>query len=969
MPTGTVGEGTTLELANSYDALWKLWSSRSPHRANGGWWALSGFSIQMTVALERFVRAFLVEKRASAAAEVESLSDFLIAGDKLTLTQVKRTLTASTLGSALREAYEIISLCSPELACQIEFQIVCERCDSGLSVAVFDAQHIFPDRESYDPGRLALVRSLFVEEQPIRVMSNPRLSLRRTLLNGGVRDADHVARAALGDLFDSFDGRDREKLQLTLHKVMADILVAANLERRSPGRLLAPDCFASRPVGINTLFTRARPRLDDLVGDRFTQRPEQLAKLTTAAQVWLGGLSDRYAADNRKLPVLWLHGRPGDGKSILMLQLVEALVSFGRLASVIELLDTQELGGWLKSCLRWASDSEQAEIGFLDDLAELIDRSALDRLMDSAFYRGTPYAGLITCSTTDAYQALRGAERLSITEVTVPAPDAAEYETFRQWAGARLRKPITAREQDGRSLAAFMLALADEQVGDSNHAASANAEMFQRIRAAAAANALGFAAPFELLTEDDVARFALSWTTMELSAESEPDGLRLAHAEVIWPLYVRGVGAAALGSELGRDLARVLTAQLQAGRKDFARRLVGVLLNRRRLIEDKLRAARSEQSVIDVFNAAYKEMRTLCPSARQAPLLRLWLAARVSGKLTCVTEPDLRTLGQNLLSEPGVAAQDRTEIAVSLLSVGSNTRGSPFKAAISYLWRAKPDPILIKYLSRTLSRGSEDDHTRLALEWLEHNPGASEAGEVLACTITPTAPERLIELGYRFVERFLADPISGPVLRSLGLTPKSKRFFDLQDRWLRAAADPATAVSIYSDQLGTRYASRYAGRATAFMASHLDIRGGHELLARLLRCRNSDPRVQELVRRWLDANVDSSLATPLLVELVKCEPLATADLGRALQHIDLALPGSSYLFTVVAALIQGAAKTIQNVLRAELPSADRAVFDQAVRWRLPAPLSLDLARLYGRTGLGRFEVEVVANPLQDPTVQ
>jgi hypothetical protein len=90
------------EPVSSHDALRKLWFNRFPHRANGGWWALSGFAIQTTVGLERFVRAFLVEDK-SPVAEIESLSDFLIAEEKLSLTQVKRTLTASTLGSALRE--------------------------------------------------------------------------------------------------------------------------------------------------------------------------------------------------------------------------------------------------------------------------------------------------------------------------------------------------------------------------------------------------------------------------------------------------------------------------------------------------------------------------------------------------------------------------------------------------------------------------------------------------------------------------------------------------------------------------------------------------------------------------------------------------------------------------------------------------------------------------------------------------
>lgn len=946
----TVKDGGALlsasTFANSRDELKRLWSSRSPHRANGGWWALSGFAIQTTVALERFVRAFLVEERV-AAAEIESLSDFLLAGDKLSLTQVKRTLTASSLGAAIREAYEIISLCSPELAAQVEFKIVCERCDSDYSIAELSAERIFLDDEPYDAARLALVRSLFVEHQPIQVMSNPRLSLRRTLLIGGVRDADRVARAALGDIFDAFDGRNRDKLQTALHRVVADILAAANLERRLPGRLLAPDCFTRRSSGISALFTRVRPRLDDLVGERFTDRPEQLSKIVTVARLWLSNLFDNFTVDDQKLPVLWIDGRPGDGKSILLLQLMEVLVSSARLASVTELLNAEELRGWLTSCPKWAPDTEQAEIGFLDDLPAHIDRGGLDKLIDDSFYRGTPYAGLIVCGTTHDYEAIHGAERLAITRVTVPAPDAAEYEKFRQWACARLERPIGAPAQDGRSLAAFMSGLADKSADGISKDVLADTEVFEKIRSAAAANALGFAAPGELLTKDDVARFALSWTAMELAVEPGPDGLRLAHAEVIWPLYVRSVGAESLGSKLGRDLAHVLAAQLKAGRKAAARSLLGALFDRR-LIESKLLAAASDQTSADVFDAVYEELRVIRPSSLGSSLLRLWLGASVGGKLSCVSQSDLRLEAQDLLANLDSEAQDRTEIAVALLSVGKYVDDAPARAAVTYLKRAEPDPILLRFLSQALGHGIRGRHVGLALEWLERHLETREAGEVLAKGITPKASKQLIELGYKFVDRFIADHVSGPVLWSLGSLPINKRFFALLDRWLLLAANPGTAVAIYSTQLRKSSGRRYAHRATIFMAKHINIRGGHEVLAGLVRWRYGDSQVQELVHKWLDENVGSRFAAPILNELVERQPLAVADLRRALEHVDLGMPGSTFLFAVIGAVLRGLEKSVQTALRSELSSEHGALLDQAIRYQIPTPLSQKLVRLQGR---------------------
>jgi hypothetical protein len=91
--------------------------------------------------------------------------------------------------------------------------------------------------------------------------------------------------------------------------------------------------------------------------------------------------------------------------------------------------------------------------------------------------------------------------------------------------------------------------------------------------------------------------------------------------------------------------------------------------------------------------------------------------------------------------------------------------------------------------------------------------------------------------------------------------------------------------------------------------------------------------VLDLVRRWLDDSVGSNQATPILVEMVQCEPLDAADLRRALQHIDMGAPGSGYLFSVVAATLQNADQATQHALRIELSQGTAIVCSQALRWK------------------------------------
>jgi hypothetical protein len=223
----------------------------------------------MTVALERFVRAALSTGQTPLHAEVETLSDVLLAdGQRVSLTQVKRSLTLTALASAIAEAYDIISLCSEDLAERLTFQVVCERQDPGLSIASVIPARIFGEGEPYDPVRLALTLNRFAEE-PIVELSSPRLALRRTLLNGGVRKADRVATDALGKIFDAFDGCNRDSVTQALFAVMSDILTAAEPSERRGGRLLTPDEFAPKSAPSAKLFSGYRPTVQALVTGAF----------------------------------------------------------------------------------------------------------------------------------------------------------------------------------------------------------------------------------------------------------------------------------------------------------------------------------------------------------------------------------------------------------------------------------------------------------------------------------------------------------------------------------------------------------------------------------------------------------------------------------------------------------------------------------------------------------------------------
>ena len=913
--------------ANNHAELRQLWSTEEPRRAAGGWWSLSGFSIQATVAFERFVRRSVIEGQTDAFS-VETISDLSEVGTKVRLTQVKRTLTRATLASAVAEACKIVALCSPALVNTLEFQVICERDEARLVPADLTAHDVFGS-EPHALGDLNIVLARFNSHEPVKVVGNPGLTLRRTLLEAGVGDPDKVARDVLGTLFDAFDGRDKEGVESALHKALSEIQELVCPEDAAAGRLLTPNLFARRNADKPALFIGARPRLDELVDGRFLSRPGTLAPLIAVAETWLSNLEKSFGMDERRLPILWLEGRSGDGKSILTLQLLEALIVLrGRLASVTELKPRGELFSWLETASPWATDiPNQAEIGFVDDLGSSLDVAELDLLIDDAFYRGSKYVGLITCGTPERGDALRHGRHLALTRVPINSPKPEDFEALRQWAEQRLGRPLPVHAQAGETLSEYVgrLTLAGSDAHRSSSAIS------RSLRAALAVNALGLPAPGSLVSDADLLAFARERPDIDLSPIEEEDGIRLAHAEATWSLYLDGLGGAGLAETWGGDLGRVMAIRLDAGDHIAARTILGEVMNTRLA---KARLDRSGNGATEpvLFDAAYRAFEQACPVEKRVPLFRQWLVAALNGRVTVVTLADLRDGGRQSLASRSIATDIKSEVAAALLSVGRRTDDAASREAAEYLRRAGPDVAAVKFAIGVLSKGFRGENADIALAWLTQNSTHREAGEVLARVLNENAPAKVQAIATGFVQSFLRDPVSGPVLGKLAGFHRTGAFYRLQDQWLEHFSDPHRAAGIYRDQLNGLRWGQYAERALALMQQHPGLRGGQEVLSPLLKRWGHDIRVVEAAHAWLDRHVGEGAATPVLMDLVELQPPRADDLARALRHIAQGAPGATHLFATVAVVLGVLDAQQRASLRQALPIRVVHGFDHAVNW-------------------------------------
>ncbi|MBE9169750.1 hypothetical protein IQ238_20215 [Pleurocapsales cyanobacterium LEGE 06147] len=124
----------TSAVISQFDELKNVWEEKQTARAEGGLLALSGFEHQFLLTLLRLVRKWReiseADRKNSDVIQTvltEAISDIAESGLVVTLTQVKRTLSKSTIGKALEELWEIFNLASqhtPDLLEHLYFRLL-----------------------------------------------------------------------------------------------------------------------------------------------------------------------------------------------------------------------------------------------------------------------------------------------------------------------------------------------------------------------------------------------------------------------------------------------------------------------------------------------------------------------------------------------------------------------------------------------------------------------------------------------------------------------------------------------------------------------------------------------------------------------------------------------------------------------------------------------------------------------------
>ena len=437
--------------ADTIAELERLHRDHCRARAEGGWWALSGFSFQAAVYILRFFEGLCLNKAEPAdLARTERLSDIFqpTNSKSLSLIQVKRTLDASRLRSSLEEAYQITRLCSPALLNQIRFQIVCRKNVGNITREHLEAEKRNP--KQHDPQLWAEMIDRFDAHEPIVLDHDPVDRLHYLLWQHGVRSSQQLVDTCHGKFLEAFADPSPENID----KLARDISTLFQTSRevwtevdRPSGRLLWPDDLAADPSASEDrrILIERRPRLRDIQLGRFRDRP-----ITDEASERLGAwCADTASRENlEKVPVFWLGGRSGDGKSVLLLQLLSRLVVSAGAPPVVLLNKAADLPRWIEREDRrqrgLSSPPTELVVVVVDDLHDVIDLNTWAQSLKDVCRWSVPRIAVLAAGPSVERERLSDKldEVFEFNEFQVPHLGDTESKAFLDWASDRTGKAI-----------------------------------------------------------------------------------------------------------------------------------------------------------------------------------------------------------------------------------------------------------------------------------------------------------------------------------------------------------------------------------------------------------------------------------------------------------------------------------------------------------------------------------------------
>ncbi|MGG3509345.1 hypothetical protein ABES58_28265 [Paenibacillus lautus] len=428
--------------------LQKFWQESYPRRAQGGQVAIRGFDYQIKLFLLRVVEQWVKqspiersEYKTSFVPLMESLSDILdVQKDIIVASQVKYTLRSGSLGEALDEfslIYNLTKTRFPHLLPVLRFKIISSRSE---------LQDIKKSADGWIQRNNNIVDSDFSALITICTDTYPEYRLLALLANElQCSEPLIVLHRWIGVIVDaSVTGNTLEhagkNIWNDLHKMWRDL--------RPPNGLYIWQSNDIPPTEVlpGGVLTGQRPSIRHL-RDGFFQRRNIYDDLEKIFFKWIDELvTDQDYLD--KIPIFWIGGRSGSGKSVALLHLLSILSERG-ISPVIWLGHHTSL---LAPALHFAlnNQSEPFSIIGLDDPYVVEDGvsphwddffASAHSIMQNEVSRRLPI--LVACGPTEQADLFRSdyGEHLNFFRHDMPHDTTKEHAILQEWYSHRTGSP------------------------------------------------------------------------------------------------------------------------------------------------------------------------------------------------------------------------------------------------------------------------------------------------------------------------------------------------------------------------------------------------------------------------------------------------------------------------------------------------------------------------------------------------
>jgi tetratricopeptide (TPR) repeat protein len=436
------------------ERLQRAWQTEFAKRARGGAAALSGFHYQFLIALHETLRAWLDRpaiEHGRRAALVECLSDILdhSSNDILLVTQVKRTVRSDSVHDALNELWLIYDLAlrtTPNLIPYLRFRILSSKTelkDFGRALSRWHPDKPHSPEADLEVFRQSVTTQLFFdpEEKVLALLAN---TLRAT-------DPTGYAQRWLGMLLEAASYEGASGFKTAARLIWNDLQSIENSSQATSPSVYFWTSQDREPEHITEgeVLTGERPQVHNLREGYFSSRPEVYQPIADQAEQCILDLADNQDKQLR-LPVFWIGGPSGSGKSVALMHVL-ALLSESGFGPILWLGNKTEL---LRQAVLWAlklgPKNSQVIIGIDDPYAPntqndgTIWKEALS-VLESVRQDGNASALplIMCCGPTEQAERIQKDlhEEVNVNLKELPKEVPEGILRLRSWYGERTKKP------------------------------------------------------------------------------------------------------------------------------------------------------------------------------------------------------------------------------------------------------------------------------------------------------------------------------------------------------------------------------------------------------------------------------------------------------------------------------------------------------------------------------------------------